>query len=56
LGATPCTPGMILSASGKCTFGVTFSPTVAGTITGAATVSHSAPNSPQVVSLSGSGH
>ena len=55
-GSVPCSPGLVLTSGGKCTFGVTFSPTVTGTITGAVTVSHSAPNSPQVVSLSGSGH
>ncbi len=55
LGSNPCNGGTILNAAGKCTFGVTFSPTVTGTITGAVTISHSAPNSPQVVSLTGAG-
>lgn len=55
-GSNPCTPGMVLNPPGKCTLGVTFSPTVTGTITGAVTVSHSAPNSPQVVGTAGSGH
>ncbi len=55
-GSTPCTVGALLNPAGKCTLGVTFSPTVTGAITGTLTVSHSAPNSPQVVALSGSGH
>ncbi len=55
-GSAPCSPGQILNAGGKCTFGVTFSPTVTGSITGAVTISHTAPNGPQVLSLSGSGH
>jgi len=55
-GANPCAPGTILSPNGICTFGVTFSPTVTGTITGAVTVSHSAPNSPQIVAVAGVGH
>jgi hypothetical protein len=55
LGSSPCVTGTILATGGKCTFGVTFSPTTTGAITGAVTVSHSAPNSPQVVSLTGSG-
>jgi hypothetical protein len=56
LGTNPCQAGTVLSAGGKCTFGVTLSPTVTGNISGAVTVSHSAPNSPQVVSVSGSGN
>jgi hypothetical protein len=55
MGSSPCQVGTVLSAAGKCTFGVTFLPTVTGTIQGAVTVSHSAPNSPQVVSLTGAG-
>jgi hypothetical protein len=56
LGTTPCVTNTILSASGSCTFGVTFSPAVTGAISGAVTVSHTAPNSPQIVSLAGTGH
>ena len=56
LGSSPCGAGTVLSPAGKCTLGVTFSPTVTGTITGALTVSHDAPNSPQEVGLTGSGH
>ena len=55
-GSTPCAIGTVLNPAGKCTIGVTFSPTVTGTISGAVTVSHSAPDSPQVVSVTGSGH
>jgi Protein of unknown function (DUF1573) len=55
-GANPCAPGTVLIAGGTCTFGVTFSPTVSGAIAGAATVSHNAPNTPQIVALSGSGN
>jgi hypothetical protein len=42
---------------GSCTFAVTFTPAVTGTIKGAVTVTHNAAgnNSPQVVSLSGTG-
>jgi hypothetical protein len=56
LGANPCIPGTVLSPSGTCTFGVTFSPTVTGAISGAVTISHTAPNSPQIVTLTGTGH
>jgi hypothetical protein len=55
-GTTPCLPATVLSAGGKCTLGVTFSPTIIGTITGAVTVSHNGPNSPAVVAVTGSGH
>ncbi len=55
VGSNPCISGTILSAAGKCTLGITFSPTVKGTITGAVTVSHSAPYGPQVGGLTGSG-
>jgi len=54
-GATPCVVGMSLNPGGTCTLGVTFSPTVTGTITGALTVMHNAPHSPQVVALKGIG-
>jgi len=55
-GSSPCSPGMILNAGAKCTFGVTFSPTVTGSIAGAVTLTDGAANSPQVVGTSGSGH
>jgi hypothetical protein len=47
-------PVRVLTAKETCTFGVTFSPTM-GAVTRAATLSHSAPNHPQVVALSGLG-
>lgn len=51
-GATPCGA----TAAATCTFSVTFSPNVKGAISGAATVSESAPLSPAVVKLSGTGN
>jgi Abnormal spindle-like microcephaly-assoc'd, ASPM-SPD-2-Hydin len=50
-GTNPC--GSSVAANGQCNLGVAFSPTVAGTIAGALTVSHSAGTSPQEVTLSG---
>jgi hypothetical protein len=44
-----------LGAGASCTVKVTFSPTDVGTITGAITVVDTAANSPQVISLSGTG-
>jgi hypothetical protein len=44
-----------LGAGSSCTVSVKFTPTNVGTITGAVTVTDTASNSPQVVSLSGSG-
>jgi len=52
-GTTPC--GITVAAKNKCTFTVTFTPSAVGTIKGAATVSHNAANSPQVVTLTGTG-
>jgi Astacin (Peptidase family M12A)/Abnormal spindle-like microcephaly-assoc'd, ASPM-SPD-2-Hydin len=52
-GATPC--GATVAAASTCTFGVTFTPNAKGAITGAATVSDSAPLSPSVVKLTGTG-
>jgi len=54
-GTNPCMVGTVLNPAGKCTLGITFSPTVKGTITGAVTVSHNAPDSPQISALTGSG-
>jgi len=54
-GTSPCAPGTILVSAASCTLGVTFAPTVTGTITGAVTVSHNAPNGPQVAAVTGSG-
>lgn len=44
-----------LGAGASCTVNVKFTPTNVGVINGAVTVADSAPNSPQVVSLSGTG-
>ncbi len=49
------TCGTSLKANGKCTVGVTFSPTVTGMTTGSLTFIDDASNSPQVVSLTGAG-
>jgi hypothetical protein len=52
-GTTPC--GTTVAAGSKCTFSVTFTPNVKGKITGAATVSESAPLGPAVMTLTGTG-
>lgn len=49
------TCGTNLAPSSSCTIFVTFAPTVAGTVSGAITISDNASNSLQVVSLSGTG-
>jgi hypothetical protein len=53
-GSLPC--GASIPANSICTLGVEFSPTVAGSISGDLTLSYAAGSSPQVVSLSGTGH
>jgi len=52
-GKKPC--GASVAAGAKCTFSVTFSPNVTGAISGAATVTESAPLSPAVIKLTGTG-
>jgi len=52
-GTTPC--GATVAAKGKCTFQVTFTPSISGTIKGAVTIAHDAQGSPQVVGLTGTG-
>lgn len=52
-GGTPC--GATVAAAATCTFSVTFTPNVKGTISGAATVSESAPLGPAVIKLTGTG-
>jgi len=52
-GSAPC--GATVAAGATCTFSVTFLPNVAGSFTGAATASDSAPLSPGVVKLTGTG-
>jgi hypothetical protein len=52
-GTTPC--GSTLTKLASCTMGVEFSPTGTGAISGALTISNSAPYSPQIVPLTGTG-
>jgi hypothetical protein len=53
-GTTPC--GTTLAgSSASCTISVTFSPTTTGTLTGTLSVTDNATNSPQMVTLSGTG-
>ena len=53
--ASGVSPGMILAPGQNTTLNVTFSPTVAGTVTGSIIVASDATNSPTIISLSGSG-
>ncbi len=52
-GSTPC--GSTVASGATCTFSVTFTPNVKGSISGAVTVSNSAPLSPVVMKLTGTG-
>jgi hypothetical protein len=52
-GTAPCSS--MLAADTSCTVSVTFSPTTSGTLTGTLSVTDSAMNSPQMVSLTGTG-
>jgi len=47
--------GATVAAGATCTFSVTFTPNVTGAITGAATVTHTAPLGPAVIKLTGTG-
>lgn len=49
------TCGATITAGNNCTFGVTFTPTAAGTRTGAITFTDDAPDTPQAIPLSGVG-
>jgi hypothetical protein len=49
------TCGMSLNPGGSCAFSVTFSPTTIGTLTGSISITDNAPNSPQNISLKGTG-
>jgi archaellum component FlaF (FlaF/FlaG flagellin family) len=49
------TCGTSLAAGASCTINVTFTPTVGGSRTGSLIITDNAPNSPQMVSLGGSG-
>jgi hypothetical protein len=53
-GTTPC-GATLASGSTSCTISVTFSPTTTGTLTGAVSITDTATNSPQKVSLTGTG-
>jgi Astacin (Peptidase family M12A)/Abnormal spindle-like microcephaly-assoc'd, ASPM-SPD-2-Hydin len=52
-GSTPCEATVVSGAT--CTFSVTFTPNIKGSISGAVTVSNSAPLSPAVIKLTGTG-
>jgi Protein of unknown function (DUF1573) len=52
---TPCVNGGSVAAGGTCEIKVTFHPTQTGTRAGAVTFSDNAPNSPQSLSLTGTG-
>ncbi len=49
------TCGTTLASNSSCTISVVFTPTVTGTVTGKLTIKDSANNSPQIVSLTGTG-
>ena len=51
----PCVNGTALAAGANCTLSVTFTPTQKGVRTGAVTLTDNAPNSPQQVTLTGTG-
>ena len=48
--------GTSIAAGARCSVSVTFHPTATGAVTGALTFTDSAPNSPQTVTLTGTGH
>ncbi|HTR23592.1 MAG TPA: choice-of-anchor D domain-containing protein [Terriglobales bacterium] len=52
-GGTPC--GSSVAAGASCTFSVTFTPNVKGSISGAVTVNDNVPLSPEVMKLTGTG-
>jgi hypothetical protein len=52
---TPCVNGSVVAAGASCVVKVSFTPTQTGTRTGALTFTDNAPNSPQSVSLTGTG-
>jgi hypothetical protein len=56
MGSNPCAAGMVLAPATSCTFGVSFTPTITGAIAGVATFGNTTHYSPQIVSLTGSGH
>jgi len=52
---TPCINGTALAPNATCEFKVTFTPTQTGVRTGDVTITDNAPDSPQSVTLSGTG-
>jgi sugar lactone lactonase YvrE len=52
---TTCAVGTPVAAAGSCTLALTFTPTLLGATPGTLNIGDDAPNSPQTVSLSGSG-
>ncbi len=56
ISGTPCVPGGSLAASASCSFGVTFAPTTTGAAAAnSVTIVDGAANSPQTVTLTGTG-
>jgi Astacin (Peptidase family M12A)/Divergent InlB B-repeat domain/Abnormal spindle-like microcephaly-assoc'd, ASPM-SPD-2-Hydin len=53
--AGPSACGSTLAVGASCTVSLTFSPAVSGPVTGSLSISDSAPDSPQVVTLTGTG-
>jgi hypothetical protein len=54
-GTTPCPGATLAAAGGKCTFTVSFSPSINGSIKGAVVIADNAAVSPQIYNLSGTG-
>lgn len=52
-GAIPCPGATLAAGGGKCTFTVSFAPTISGTIYGAVSIADNASFTPQVYNLSG---
>ena len=52
---TPCVNGSTIAAGASCVFSVTFTPTITEVRTGDVTITDNAPDSPQQVSLTGTG-
>jgi len=52
---TPCVNGSVVAAGASCVVKVSFSPTQTGVRTGSLTFTDNAPDSPQTVSLTGTG-
>lgn len=52
-GTTPCPGATLAAAGGKCTFTVSFAPTISGTIKGSVSIANDAAVTPQVYNTSG---